>query len=764
MSSFPNLSNFAGYVQEALKLRIGNVQSVSQLNAWVRVSSGVGDGLMLLSNPNFGLFGAAGVGSIYGNKDISGTLGTNWSGGAVSAEKNDSGFRPKPNITSIEIDEGAGTLSRKASFTITCYTKGQLDTLCEYFLEPGYSIFIEWGWNVKNSLTSYKETLSSDFVANFQSFENTNKARGNSNGTYDNYLGFITGGGIASSGDTYEITVKCTGYTELPAYFMGADNSEKTANSGKKITEKEYSTAQISAESDLGKKRFMMAFNRLPSNRRTTRVASLIKNPLVANASNFINVDETVKANVNKCTTGTQLLGITLNNEEANIGGEVQEFPAGTEIVKDEAYIRFGTLMEILNQIGMDGFKIGTKIIKTTINTKSTCCCAFPKIFSTDKKKLFIPNQTAPLFDLVKAANSPTDDGVSDVATDDCSVVNVNDSANQIMFPSKQPIANGIAKNGNKEVIVSRKVDDSFEGLEKAARQWGFLDDLYVNLDFAKGVLETKNFSMRNTLYQILNGMSSAAGGLWDFQIMSDEDDSELRVVDLNLTPSSKQEPYTFVLAGVNSIFIDASLDMDISGAKMNQIIGNRLGQTINGSQKDVKSKGKVGLFTNKQDQILKEIELRGEAPAQSGGTDTPAGPSADEIEAAKIKNLQLMLDKIGLMPRPQHDDKFPFEADLKKSVFTVAYNDQSVFEFFKNQNDTTAVRTEAGGVGPIMPIKFTFSIHGISGIKRGDKFKVVGLPRNYEETGFFQVTSVKHTITDMLWKTDIEGSFRQSK
>jgi len=759
MSSFPNLSNLAGYVKSALDRRIGNVQNVSQLNAWVRVSSGVGGGLMLLSNPNFALFRAAGEGSIYGDGKSSGTLGTSWGGAAIYAETSDSGFRPKPNITSIEIDEGAGTLSRKASFTITCYTKGQLDTLCEYFLEPGYSIFLEWGWNVPESLKAYSSTLNSTTVANFQSFKKVNEARANSKGTYDNYLGFITGGGISSNGDTYEISVKCTGFTELPAYFMGADNSEDSENE-EKITEPEYSTAQISAETNLGKKRFMMAFNRLPSNRRTTRVSSLIVNPLVANPSNFINVDETVKAKVNECVGGTELLGISINDEEANVGGVTQEFPSGTEIIKDESFIRFGTLMEILNQIGMEGFMIGGKVIKTTINTKTTVCCAFPKIFSTDKKKLFIPNKTAPLFDLVKAANSPTDNGVSDAATDDCSVVNVNDSANLIMFPAAGTIANGIA---NGKVVVSNKIDGSFEALTKPNGQWGFLDDLYVNLDFAKGVLETKNFSIRNALYQILNGMSAAAGGLWDFQIMSDEDDTELRVVDMNLTPTGVQEPYQFVLAGVNSIFIDASLDMDISGAKMNQIIGNRLGQTINGSQKDVKSKDKKGLFTNKDDQILKEIKKREEPPPPKDAT-PPEGPTDDELEEAKIKNLQLFLDKIGLMPRPHLDDKYPFEADLKKSVFTVAYNDQAVFEFFKNQNDKKAVQTEPGGVGPIMPIKFTFTIHGLSGIKRGDKFKVLGLPKNYESTGFFQVTSVKHTITDMLWKTDIEGSFRQSR
>jgi len=172
MSSFPNLSNFAGYVSKTLNNRIANTQTVSQLNAWVRVSSGVGGGLSLISNPDFGLFKAAGVGSIYGDGQTSGTLGTSWGGAPVYAEANDSGFRPKPNITSIEIDEGAGTLSRKASFTITCYTKGQLDTLCEYFLEPGYSIFLEWGWNVPASLNSYSTTLDAGTVANYQTFDN----------------------------------------------------------------------------------------------------------------------------------------------------------------------------------------------------------------------------------------------------------------------------------------------------------------------------------------------------------------------------------------------------------------------------------------------------------------------------------------------------------------------------------------------------------------------------------------------------------------
>jgi hypothetical protein len=59
------------------------------------------------------------------------------------------------------------------------------------------------------------------------------------------------------------------------------------------------------------------------------------------------------------------------------------------------------------------------------------------------------------------------------------------------------------------------------------------------------------------------------------------------------------------------------------------------------------------------------------------------------------------------------------------------------------------------------MPINFSFSIHGISGIKRGDRFTVNGIPEKYKK-GFFQVLSVKHTLDGMMWKTEVTGGYRQ--
>ena len=40
--------------------------------------------------------------------------------------------------------------------------------------------------------------------------------RDNSAKTHNNYLGFITGGGLSSENDTWTIQVNCTGFTELP--------------------------------------------------------------------------------------------------------------------------------------------------------------------------------------------------------------------------------------------------------------------------------------------------------------------------------------------------------------------------------------------------------------------------------------------------------------------------------------------------------------------------------------------------------------------
>ena len=758
MSAFPNFSNIADYVQKELALRKGDIMRVSNLNAWVRVASGVGGGCQIISNPNFALFGA--YPSIYGNDTMSGTVGSTWFGNSIIAGGEFHGYRPKPNITSIEIDEGAGNISRKATFSITCYTRAQLDTLCKYYLEPGYTIFLEWGWNTNKGVSQYKQKLTADEVGDNQSFQVVNKKRKAAGGHYDNYLGFITGGSVAMSGQEWTITVKCTGFTELPAFLNAADNTEGKEETTTNKAEA-YEASDISSEQDVGKQRFMMAFNNLPSNKQSLEVTELLKDVNYASTLNYINVDENVKAEMNSKLKGTSFLGFTFGGgaKTADKGTSTQkvDLPEGTELIGDSAFIRFSVLSEVLSKIGFQAFKVGNKLVSVRVNTKNTVCFAFPKIFSTDKNKLFIPNPQTPKFSLLQASENQTQTDFTNVIDN-----SVTDGTTKVRFPYDEAISNGsVASRGQ----IQFGDDGTFVGLNKPALSYGFLEDLYVNMQFVKGILETKNFSIKDALYQILNGISGAAGGVWDFQIQeqnSSDGSTELCVVDMNVNPQTSGIPYRFDVAGANSVFMDASLDLDISGAKMNQIIGNRLGQKVNGSQPQVNSKKKKGLFTDLDDLVLKSIEGKQGKPADKGtkGKTKSAKEESEAAEKAKEKAMQMFLSKIGYAPKIEMVASSNFEKTLEDMTYITAYNDQLVFESLKNGNDKN-VTAESNAVSALMPIKFSFTIHGVSGIKRGDKFMVSGIPRAYEETGFFQVTSVKHTITDMIWKTEIEGGFR---
>jgi hypothetical protein len=896
MSAFPHFSNIAPWVTKQLDARRQDIIKVSNLNAWVRVSSGVGKGCMMLSNPNFKLFGGVGdkiAPSVYGTNALSGTIGVQWDGVTPVNTANEYwGFRPKPNITTIEIEEGAGSLSRKATFTITAYTRAQLDELCKYYLEPGYTIFLEWGWNTIQGVSMYTPKLDAAIVGANQSFVEVNKKRAAAEGHYDNYLGFISGGNVAMEGDKWTITVKCTGFTELPAYMTVTSNSDTRENI-KKTKPATFKPSEITAETDLGKKRFMMAFNRLPSNKQSESIQGLIKYETIASILNFVNVDEDVKENINDTTSGFEILGISINDEEIKSEGKNVEVPSGTEIIGDEAFIRFGTLMDIMNMIGAGSLSIGGVDVSMTVNTKKTIISAFKNIYSTDKSKLLIPNANAPKFSLAQAATSINEQDTF-AETANCSI-----SADGLVveFPYSKAI-----KNGTVDGFSIQYKDGNIEGINKAAYMWGFLDDLYVNMDFAKGILETENFSIKDALYKLLNGLSSAAGGIWDFQIIevttTNGKSTELMVIDLNFMADNGKGMTTFYVSGVNSVFLDASFDMDMGGAKMSQIIGKRLGYDLNPNSPSVDGKvskavdqnntaqgQKKGLFTDMQDMVLKvirplagkppmmspqqlaqdaaakqakaeaakaaqekiladklaaEAAIKKEADAKAAAAQASSNVNATgaqppeksawgnfvdgvttvvqtiqegtvaaydsvteaagqaytntvekieevgtnlteqfnelqivkdikaymEKEEAKEKNFKLFMSKIGIYPRvsvtKDTEVRSP-ETELTSITMNAVYNDQLVFQALKaGYNNVNAY--DANTVSALLPIKFSFTVHGVSGIKRGDKFKVIGIPRQYEENGFFQVTSVKHTIDGMLWKTEVEGGLRLNK
>lgn len=766
MSTFPLYSDLPAHVQKELGARVANISKVSKLNVWIRVSSAVksssGSGMILLSNPNYQIFKAAGqnqVGTLYGNTETTATIGTTWAGTAVEAGVGTgNSLMPSPIVESVEIDQGEGGISRTATISITAFTKEQLEILSKYYLEPGYTIFVEIGWNDSRALSGFASTLSAKHIAQYQKFENLNKRRAATSGLYENYLGYITGGTISSQGTQYTIQVKCTGFAELPSTLTSADNSDKDSKTPQLEKSYFFTPSKIESATDEGRRKFMMMFNELPSNRRTSRVKDLIENSEVADSANFINFDETVRAKINdKSDVGFwgKLFGQSPSVEAeatSEEGGETTtvELKDGTEIVQSNRYIRFGILMKIFNSFGVESIDLAGEKISYSINSKGCIAGGFKNIFSVDGSKLYIPNAFTPKFSLASAqagkvignidANGRLGNGADSVQPTNTKLK----SGTKALFP---------------DTTTYKKTTSDGSTAQVPQYQWGYIDNLYVNFDFVKGVMETPNLLVKDALYEILNGISSAVNGLWNFQIVEASPEisgnegvaSELTIIDINLPLKSGAFNSTFEVQGTDSIFQDVSLDIDLTGAKMNQIIAERSNITVSESQPGAKS----SIYSKDEDLVIK-ILRKTNVQVESG----PVEPEKTTDEELKQKNVELFMERIVYVPSENLNPTSDFKKTYESLCYVAAYADSLVFNSLRHGSSVFESKA-SNNFGPLLPIKCSFTIHGISGINRGNKFKLRGIPEKYQNNGFFQVTSVKQVVSSMMWKTEVTGEFR---
>lgn len=190
MSVFPQFGKINPKIAATINSRIGNNVEVSKLMPWFRISSAghvsneknetvnsstVADsfsnfadspnafsvhtaatikeskGLILESIPVNNSF-VTSYGGIIDKERKSGRVGTDFNGGNVYATGTDRAHRPSPTIDSLSIENGNRGLSKKARFSITCYTLAQADTVSAYFLEPGFIVMVEFGFNKTKSI------------------------------------------------------------------------------------------------------------------------------------------------------------------------------------------------------------------------------------------------------------------------------------------------------------------------------------------------------------------------------------------------------------------------------------------------------------------------------------------------------------------------------------------------------------------------------------------------------------------------------------
>jgi hypothetical protein len=836
---WPKLSN----INDNIYLRIlqkSKPVTATTLIPWIRVFSGAvvggSNGLIMSSNNLFQLFKAAGQNSatVYGGDTSSGLLGISWDGVGIGGGS-DRGYRPSPIITGFDVKEGTDQISREGNLQIKCFSLYQLTLLQKYFMEPGYSLCVEWGWNstlagknLINDRGGVGGILSETTDVNLD-YEKLYSKRTSSFGDYDSYLGFIVGCSVKSDGENFTLDIKMKGSPSLPTFMQTQGKIQKTDDNGTVVDAESpdiFGADELTAgdgSGNSGPRRFKKMFNDLPASRQLDVIK---KKHSTASEFDFVNFDAYVLEQITDFADGGDFW-------TAGDGGDAVEGPAGAEIKKDgfisdKKYIRMELLVDILNTNGaFDGIQLGNTKLTTKIDISNTAIGAFPKMYSTNPDKLIIPGEIPDFstYYLNSSKVEQKDNGILSTAGTNANPVDTSGDFGGIKFVQQTEL--------------------KANGLSEKAGYWGYLKNLYVNFDVFKTAIESKNKTVREVFTDILNECSSAVNSFWNFQIQEETKGNTVvyNVIDENWIGSKPDElkPKEFYHSGENSVFLSADLDMSIPAQMVSQIVTRRLNATMNQDEPIVGLgtlfSSNVDLFTTKiqstqtapapepepepekkpsevttdtiaslqtQQETLKkeanslnlnplevsakqlgqnairlaeikyelaEIELK-QAALFLQGAGQQISESLDEAAAAeKAAAAQVTenLKKLTIVPKPKlrtldtiiNDTILVKENAMQKFGF-YTFRDEGYFD--RLRNNAFSKNKGSGKLSHPLPIKYSFTILGTSGLRRGDTFNIIGIPNIYREQGLFQIINVSHQIQGMSWTTNVEGQYRQKQ
>ena len=279
----------------------------------------------------------------------------------------------------------------------------------------------------------------------------------------------------------------------------------------------------------------------------------------------------------------------------------------------------------------------------------------------------------------------------------------------------------------------------------------GFIRNILVNVRWVEMVLD-KNKTVDGFLKELLDGISEACGGIWEFEVVGDEKFPEmLRVVETSVIEDS---------AGTSEFVLK---------------VYNKNSQVRNVT------------MTSKVSERMKGSILAGQARANQENK-TQNGTTTDDAKAQSFFGIPVRdLTDYGSEPI-KHEDIGAKQADVNKGSKSLdEMKDElrkSVQDLYNDRSDETVDRckgslkelvnySERDGKKSlvtsnyIIPFSLDLEIDGISGLKFGNKLKPDYVPERYistiDEKGtvtskiFFQVKQIKHTIDGSGWKTNIE-------
>lgn len=805
--TWPKLSNIDSRILSGSFNRPSSF-STTQRTCWVRVFSGAvrtlsagkdkkGDdiyvksnGLILASSNDFGIFKAAGQskGSVYGDSQSTGDFGISWDLRVVSSP-GQTALRPSPIVTGLEMKEGTDQISRECTLKLRCFTLQQMELMQTYFLEPGYSLCIEFGWNSNAGAAQMVKTsgktqsILSQLTERNLNYDELYQYRVNSNGDYDTFLGFIVGGSVSSDGDKWNVEVRLRGAPALPTYMQtqnrtlemtsvaSSDSYIETTTFPQYLLEQPTVGTEPDSTSILVARRFRAMFNDLPAMKQTVEIKNF--DTTAIKSTDFLNFDALITKKITEFVNPGK--GETVLAGDINVEKE--------RLFSKNKFITVDLAVKILNaNNSLQAYKMGDKNITVQFDISDSKIGAFPNIFSTKASKLAIPNPSMPDFSIYFL----TGNSIKQKANGTLSSGTAFDSVDA------PPIGNGILVAGTTTTFPEASaLTSKDDGFTEDANYWGYLKNLYINWDVFKEKIQQKNKNIREVFLDMLNEMSSGVNSFWNFQIhekILKQDDSTkglkkgdviLSVYDENWIGKKEDiPPHRFYHTGPNSVFLDASLDISVPSEMTNQIISRRL-SLINNPDEPIVGVG--GFFESDTDLFLgnytdnngkEHTSKNAQAKADADFEKLAARLKLEEPQSSKSKKERIVnqtrLDEIGYNGDEADLDKRFDPANPGKPLnYKTADAEIEKYKAQATQRYVTGGNGGTGGGGGYMetvyPKEYYTALENKKALEAEAKElnkKVEDLDKRIEDEKFAEdkakVDAAKAAVTGNLAKIDI--------
>jgi hypothetical protein len=698
--AFPFYKSIDNYIVKELRSRNANNNvALSKLVPWIKATSNLGGQYSLGTE----------------------TYSTLFDGSSSDAYRNAGGsqwkYRPNPIITDFSVDFAARGTLRRCTLKIKCFSPDQLKIIQQYFLEPGISCFIQWGWNHSVSSGKVIGPLAPN-AGNVNLYnrnaESLNNIRSANAGCYDNFVGIITGGSSNIAGEEFDVQVKMASMGEI---LMGK-SSEGVTKDGEKVEPKNYPSYLYDqyAQNKDTRLNFAYFYDQLPDEYRTDAILNLESK--FKHDSDFINYNESLIDEAKYETSEGTFFSGDLTFKGKSFKAQDSETP-----INGNKFISFEAFITLLNEARVKFAKSGPVDFK--IDISKTYIGAFSGIFSTDER-VFIPNKASYNF----LNDIPLLGGGMD-ATIDTSI------------------------NGRSFPITSATSVPQVEGgsVSLSPNIHGWIGDIYIENQMAMEALRNQTTPVKEILDGVLSKIEESVEGLWSFQITTEN--NSLKITDANLrnirSGGQGDSIETFDMYGTNSFFLDASFDLDIPSAMASKVFMEKSTSTSGLTSPDELT---TGLFSNQKDNILIRMSKEEMEKAKAAASDAAADEKRKWIEFRR--NVKLLINPKIIEVSEIGDGNMDEWAICGQYLNKRKFND-----IRKPQTGHVSGGGEVYNGRPL-PVSFTFTVLGMSGFQVGHLYRINGLPDQYSNgRGAFQVEEITHKVDSKLWTTEVTGKFR---